>query len=76
MALKGRKTIWEHRRQHFKYFAEMVSLGVSIYYVDRSVLLENTTLYRKIQMNLHPGPEWRIDDVISHFSTVIFATSQ
>ena len=41
------------------------------YYLDRSVLLENTPL---IHTKLHPGPEWRIfhiltsediDDVIS-----------
>ena len=39
----------------------------------------------KIHMKLHPGPEWRIfhilnsediDDIISHFFTVVCANSQ
>ena len=54
------------------------------YYIDTSVLLENTPLV-KIHAKLHPGPEWRIfhiltsediDDVISRFFTVVYANSR
>ena len=54
------------------------------YYIDTSVLLENTPL-AKIHAKLHPGPEWRIfhiltcediDDVISRFFTVVYPNSR
>ena len=54
------------------------------YYIEKSNLLENYTTY-KIHTKLHPGPKWcilhiltseDIDDVISHFFTVVCANSQ
>ena len=48
------------------------------YYIDRSVLMENTLLVKFIRNYVHPGPEWRIfhmltsediDDVLSRFFT-------
>ena len=53
--------IFQHSKRNF--VSPRGHVISSIYYIDRSVLLENTPRV-KIHAKLHPGPEWRIFHIL------------